>query len=304
MKETLAFLLEILDAVLFFAYRVGPPFIAVGTAFLAGRIAWSLIPVPAPVRAIERVMGEAKEERALPDVSLPPWLRALMPVSERTRANLRLLQALGRLQTLQEGDILVLRLAGMLVGLFFVLSGNPGVFLIGLALMALGYLSPDMWLAGQAGTARREILRELPDAAEDIAFLVSLGQPVDAALRRLAEGDTPLARLLRAGIVVAPPGVSTVDHLAEWVDGLGLPPLSQLFRRLQLVAHRGVGERTLLGDLAAAVAAQYEADLMARAQQLDHKLTPVMGTFFLLPYIALIILPFIPYALRVLSAAP
>lgn len=301
MNEILTFLLDALDNALFFAYRVGPPFIAISAAYLAGRAAWGLIPTPAPVRAIERVMGEAEEERPAVGVSLPRWLQALMPISERTRTNLRLLQALGRLQTMQEGDLVALRLLGMLVGFLFVLSGNLGAFMSGLALMVLGYMAPDMWLAGQANTARKEIFRELPDAAEDIAFLVSLGQPVDTALRRLAEGDTPLARLVRAGLVTAPPGVSAVDHLAAWVEGLGLPPLSQLFRRLQLIARRGVGERTLLGDLAAAVAAQYEADLLTRAQQLDHKLTPIMGTFFLLPYIALIILPFIPYALRVLG---
>lgn len=67
--------------------------------------------------------------------------------------------------------------------------------------------------------------------------------------------------------------------------------LSQLAHRLAEVARRGVGERELMGDLAASVAATYEAEVMARAERLESTLTVPLAIFFFLPFIALLVLP-------------
>lgn len=292
-------LYRVFEVISYTAYLYAPPFIAVALAFLAGKLAWSLIPTPAPVRAIERVTGEAEEDR--PALTKAPGLgplARLFPVSEQLRANLRLLQAMGRFQSLNAEDLVVMRLVGVVFGLLFLLTGNIASMLAGLGIAVVGYMSPDMWLAGQADAIRRDLFRELPDAAENLAFLVGMGQPVDAALRRLAEGDTVFSRLLRAGIAATPPGQSPVMHLATWVEPFRVPALTQLFRRLAEIARRGVGDRALLGDLAASVAAQYEADLMKRAEGLENKFTPIMGVFFLLPYIALMVAPFIVTMVR------
>ncbi len=286
--------LDVLDVLTYSAYLYAPPFIAVALAFLAGKLAWSLIPTPAPVRAIERVTGEAAEEERGARAKAPNLgpLAHLFPVSDQLRANLRLLQALGKFEGLRPEDLVILRLAGVALGLLFLFTGNVVSIIAGLGIAVVGYMSPDMWIAGQADAARQDLFRELPDAAENLAFLVGMGQPVDAALRRLAEGDTVFSRLLRQGIAATPPGTSPVMHLAVWVEDFRVPPLTQLFRRLAEIARRGVGDRALLGDLAASVASQYEADLMRRAEGLENKFTPIMGIFFLIPYIALMVAPF------------
>ena len=292
-------LLGLLSRLLDSAYIYAPPFIAVGMAFLAGKLTWNLIPTPAPVRAIERVTGEAEEERpALAGMPGLGFLARLFPISEELRAHLRLLQALGRLQSLTPEDLILMRLAGVVIGLPFLFAGNLFTKLAGLGMMVVGYMSPDMWLSGQANAVRREIFRELPDVAENLAFLVGMGRPVDAALRQLAEGNTPFSRLLRTGIAATPPGQSVVHHLATWVEPLRIPALTQLFRRLAEISRRGVGDRALLGDLAASVAGQYEAELIRRAEDLENRFTPVMGVFFLLPYIALMVIPHVISVIR------
>ena len=294
-------MLDVLDVLTYSAYLYAPPFIAVALAFLAGKLAWSLIPTPAPVRAIERVTGEAEGRAAPASAPAVRRLTALMPVSPKMRGHLALLHALGRYRSLTVEDLLALRLVGMGLGVVIaLLGGKAATLFLGLALMVVGYMSPDMWLNGQAEKARRDLFRELPDAAENLAFLVGMGRPVNEALRRLAEGDTTMSKLIRAGLTSAPPGVSPVEHMATWVVRFDMPPLSQLFRRLAEIARRGVGERALLGDLAASAATQYETDLLRRAEQLDNKFTPVMGVFFLMPYIALIMLPFVFMLIRVM----
>jgi pilus assembly protein TadC len=214
-------------------------------------------------------------------------LAALLPADPRLSEDLRLLQALGRMRGWRPEDLAALRLGLGILGAAFVILSPVAGLLLGLA----GYLLPRQQISGEAEKARRQLFRETPDAAETLAFLVSLGLPVDEALRRMAEGSSTFARLLRAGVSAAPPGAVLAAHLAEWIRFARVPALSQMFFRLAEIARRGVGERTLLSDLAASAAAAYEAEILARAERLDAALTVPVGLFYFLPYLALILLP-------------
>jgi hypothetical protein len=271
-------------------YGAGPILIALPLSLFAAWAVWSLLPAPAPARSLERVLEEEREAEPSPlQAFARPFrgLAALLPADPRLSEDLRLLQALGRMRGWRPEDLAALRLGlGILGAAFLVVSPVAGL-LLGLA----GYLLPRQQVSGEAEKARRQLFRETPDAAETLAFLVSLGLPVDEALRRMAEGSSTFARLLRAGVSAAPPGAVLAAHLAEWIRFARVPALSQMFFRLAEIARRGVGERTLLADLAASAAAAYEAEILARAERLDAALTVPVGLFYFLPYLALILLP-------------
>jgi len=271
-------------------YGAGPILIALPLSLFAAWAVWSLLPAPAPARSLERVLEEEREAEPSPlQAFARPFrpLAALLPADPRLSEDLRLLQALGRMRGWRPEDLAALRLGLAILGAAFVILSPVAGLLLGLA----GYLLPRQQISGEAEKVRRQLFRETPDAAETLAFLVSLGLPVDEALRRMAEGSSTFARLLRAGVSAAPPGAVLAAHLAEWIRFARVPALSQMFFRLAEIARRGVGERTLLSDLAASAAAAYEAEILARAERLDAALTVPVGLFYFLPYLALILLP-------------
>jgi len=271
-------------------YGAGPILIALPLSLFAAWAVWSLLPAPAPARSLQRVLEEEREAEPSPlQAFARPFrgLAALLPADPRLSEDLRLLQALGRMRGWRPEDLAALRLGLAILGAAFVILSPVAGLLLGLA----GYLLPRQQVGGEAEKARRQLFRETPDAAETLAFLVSLGLPVDEALRRMAEGSSTFARLLRAGVSAAPPGAVLAAHLAEWIRFARVPALSQMFFRLAEIARRGVGERTLLSDLAASAAAAYEAEILARAERLDAALTVPVGLFYFLPYLALILLP-------------
>jgi hypothetical protein len=271
-------------------YGAGPILIALPLSLLASWAVLRLLPAPAPARSLERVLEEEREAEPSPlQAFARPFrgLAALLPADPRLSEDLRLLQALGRMRGWRPEDLAALRLGLAILGAAFLVVSPVAGLLLGLA----GYLLPRQQVSGEAEKARRQLFRETPDAAETLAFLVSLGLPVDEALRRMAEGSSTFARLLRAGVSAAPPGAVLAAHLAEWIRFARVPALSQMFFRLAEIARRGVGERTLLADLAASAAAAYEAEILARAERLDATLTVPVGLFYFLPYLALILLP-------------
>jgi pilus assembly protein TadC len=271
-------------------YGAGPILIALPLSLLASWAVLRLLPAPAPARSLERVLEEEREAEPSPlQAFARPFrpLAALLPADPRLSEDLRLLQALGRMRGWRPEDLAALRLGLAILGAAFLVVSPIAGLLLGLA----GYLLPRQQVSGEAEKARRQLFRETPDAAETLAFLVSLGLPVDEALRRMAEGSSTFARLLRAGVSAAPPGAVLAAHLAEWIRFARVPALSQMFFRLAEIARRGVGERTLLADLAASAAAAYEAEILARAERLDATLTVPVGLFYFLPYLALILLP-------------
>ncbi|MDW8029267.1 MAG: hypothetical protein RMK94_12845 [Armatimonadota bacterium] len=275
-----------------FLAAAGPVLIAALVAFLVARAVHSHLPAPAPVRALQRVTEEREEEpdaaRDLARAFMP--LARLLPADPALADDLRLIQVFGKMRAWRPEDLAAARLALALPGLAFLVLGPRALFLA-LPLALAGYLLPRNHVAGEAERLRRQLFRETPDAAETLAFLVSLGLPVDEALRRMAEGRSAFARLLRAGIAACPPGVPLAAHLSEWVRFTREPSLAQLFHRLGEIARRGVGDRTLLGDLASAAAAAYEAGILARAERLDATLTVPVGLFYFLPYLGLILAP-------------
>jgi len=271
----------------------GPFLIAALAAYAAARAVRELLPAPAPVRGLRQVLEDRPEEAGGPARDLARRFRplaGLLPADPALADDLRLVRTFGRMPGWEPEDLAAARIALALPALALLALGPRAIFLA-LPLAAAGYLFPRSYVSGEAEKIRRQLFRETPDAAETLAFLVSLGLPVDEALRRMAEGRSAFAALLRAGIAACPPGAPLAAHLAEWVRFVREPSLVQLFHRLGEIARKGVGDRTLLGDLAAAAAAAYEAGILSRAERLDATLTVPVGLFYFIPYLGLILGP-------------
>lgn len=269
------------------------PLIALSAALGIGALAYALAPLPPSGAALAQVLrpeddeGEPSLLRSLARL-LRPLARLAPGGGGRIAADLALAQrALGQWRGWQVEDFVALRFGGLLLGIALVPFSPLYGALVALAL----YFAPVQPLASAAERARRALARETPEAAETLAFLVSLGQPVDEALRLLADGEGAFARLVRQAIRAQPPSTLLSAHFAEFVAPMRVSGLAQLAHRLGEIARRGIGERELLGDLAASVAASYEAEVLARAERLESTLTVPLAVFFFLPFIALLVLP-------------
>jgi hypothetical protein len=60
---------------------------------------------------------------------------------------------------------------------------------------------------------------------------------------------------------------------------------------LDILGQAGVGEQILLRSLAESIAAEYQAQIQARAEALPDKLTMPVAVFYLIPYMAGLLVP-------------
>lgn len=77
--------------------------------------------------------------------------------------------------------------AGAVTGLV-VAPLAPAMVLVGVALAALGFVAPDLWLRRRAARRRRAIEDDLPDLLDLLGVCVGAGMPLDAALATAAGG--------------------------------------------------------------------------------------------------------------------
>ncbi|CAG0992156.1 hypothetical protein PLCT2_02532 [Planctomycetaceae bacterium] len=200
-------------------------------------------------------------------------------------------------------EVWAVRLAGAAVGLLLGLLQPPGLMRFLPAIIL--FLLVGQRLSSAYDQATRRVRRELPEFTQAIALQVALGKSVVEALTNLREADTILSRYFGYIMATCPVGPVAVplfnvqSHTTEpgWIvqqaQISGMREVSQLAGRLEKIARRGVAMDLLLNDIADLTASDYNAEVAARAQQLDSQLSVplTLGLFF--PYVALLILPFI-----------
>lgn len=200
-------------------------------------------------------------------------------------------------------EVWAVRLAGLALGLGLGLLQPSGLMRLLPALIL--FLLPGQRLSSAYEQATRRVRRELPEFTQAIALQVALGKSVVEALTNLREADTILSRYFAYVMATCPVGPVAVPlfnvqpHSTDpgWIvqqaQAAGLREVSQLAGRLEKIARRGVAMDLLLNDIADLTASDYNAEVAARAQQLDSQLSVplTLGLFF--PYVALLIMPFI-----------
>ena len=285
-----------------------PTLIALLAAGYAGWLAYSFAPLSRGywARRANRVLSEAEERENLPFgrallLPLADLVRRFAPAGWLldTEADLYWAQLSGGStgwSGWSSGDVWALRLVLALLGMGYglLLAGKPYV---GAAAGAIGLFFPSMRLHGQAEKVRRRFLRELPDAAQNLALLAAVGVSVGEALRRLAGGQGLVSQWVRqtlalsAGQQLFSASEGERGFLRKRAEESRLPALINLAVQLDLVQLSGTSAGQLLGDLASNVAQAYESEMAERAEKLGATLVFPTMIFYFIPYIVAILAP-------------
>ncbi len=236
-------------------------------------------------------------------VPLYPWAKRMPGANvAATERQLLWVQLNGQWRGWTAEEVWAVRLAGVAAGVLLGLLQPPGLMRFLPAVIL--FLLVGQRLNSAYEQATRRVRRELPEFTQAIALQVALGKSVVTALTNLREADTILSRYFGYVMATCPVGPVAVPlfnvqpHATEpgWIvqqaQASGLREVSQLAGRLEKIARRGVAMDLLLNDIADLTASDYNAEVAARAQQLDSQLSVplTLGLFF--PYVALLILPF------------
>ena len=200
-------------------------------------------------------------------------------------------------------EIWALRLAGATFGLILGLAADPG--LTTLVLAGGLFLLPGSRLSSAYEQVSRRVRRELPEVAQSIALQSALGKSIPEALTAILKADTVLSRFFGYALASRPsgagavpllnvqPGESTPGWLLQQAQAAGLKDVIGLAARLEQAARRGVQVDMLLGDVADLAAADYNAEVAARAQQLDTTLSVPLMLGLFVPYLVFLHAPFV-----------
>jgi hypothetical protein len=266
---------------------------------------YRLVPVPASVDRAR--MGRVMATEAPPP--LPFWRVLLIPfnavaakippaMSLSVERYLYWAQFEGKWVGWTAVEFWGLRLAIMLVGFALGMLALEDWMLAGVA-AAIGYAWIGSRLSGPAEKAIREIEQGLPEVAGQIAMLVGTGKPISEALRTVAASKGIIARWLQWTLARRPAERPLLGRTAggrpgwlrEEAERSRVPGLINLAVQLDILQEAGTGSRLLLNSLAESVAAEYQARVMARAEALDDKLVPIVAVFYLIPYLAGLLIP-------------
>jgi tight adherence protein C len=171
-----------------------------------------------------------------------------------------------------------------------------------LATPLLVLVGHEQRLAGLDQAKTRQVVRELPVIAEQLAMLLAAGRSVSAAIAHLGErGDGPSAADLRQITRRLQQGVDEPTALREWADLRPTPGIVHLVGVLTLA-----GEATDLDRLveqeAEAIRADAHRDLLASLERRSQQVWVPVTVATLLPGSLLLLVPFLD-ALRLFAGS-
>ena len=287
---------------------------AIAAAVYTGAILQRLFPLDLDPAYDAKVMRRLQQRGEIVQRHLPFWrtlLLPLLPLVQRipganllaTDQQLRWVQLAGQWSSWTAEEIWALRIAGAALGVVLGLATDPGLSTI---ILAGGlFLLPGMRLASAYEKVSRRVRRELPEFTQAIALQSALGKSIPEALTALLKADSVLSRFCGQVMASRPTGAGAVPllnlqtgkatpgWLLQQAQAAGLKDVIGLVARLEQAARRGVEVEVLLGDIADLAASDYNAEVAARAQQLDTTLSlPLMLGLFV-PYLIFLLAPFV-----------
>jgi hypothetical protein len=287
-----------------------PFLIAFVAAAWVGLVIYRFLPVPAEVDA-ERLARVMEWQEEIPE-TLPFWRAMLLPFNQlatrlppqiigRTDVQLYWAQFQGQWIGWTPVEWWGLRIALMLVGVLVGMYAGGGDPLIGFGVPLLIYLYLGSKLSTPSEKAMRQLQRELPEVAQTLALLMNVGKDESSALELAAQGKGLVHRWIRYVLATRPLDVPLLrerrtagtarGHFLEAAQKSGVPALVNFATQFEFLKTAGTGEGLLMGTLADTVAADYEAQVMARAEALENKLVLPVALFFFIPYMAGLLIP-------------
>ena len=138
------------------------------------------------------------------------------------------------------GAKLVLGVAGTLLGLLFLSTGNALAMFYGLVLPPASFFGPDLLLGAQGKKRQRQIRLALPDTLDQVTVCVEAGLGFEGALARAARsGEGPLADEIVRTMQDIQLGVPRKDALRRLADRNGVDELRRFV--LAVIQAEGYG---------------------------------------------------------------
>jgi Flp pilus assembly protein TadB len=182
---------------------------------------------------------------------------------------------------------------GMLI---LLINPSPASLLVPLVAMLYPFIS----LRAKASTARRRVVRSLPELATLVAAEMSAGTSPEQAIARAAGLPGPANLLLAEFLREARrEGLPLFGHnpvrgaLVEACSQAGLPELTAFAAQLDLVAGKGLAGASLMNDVARTLGREYRAHLEREVEKLNGRLMLATAVFFFIPFVLVILGSFI-----------
>jgi tight adherence protein C len=168
---------------------------------------------------------------------------------------------------------------------------EPGMRLLFIvALGALGFVLPSMWLGGRIRQRQDEIIKTLPDALDLLTISVEAGLPFDGAMQRVADKwDNELSRGFQRVLNELRVGKSRGEALKDMADRANVPDVTSFVAALIQADQLGISIAKVLRIQSEQMRIKRRQRAEEKAHQAPIKMLMPM-TFLIFPTILLVIL--------------
>jgi len=158
------------------------------------------------------------------------------------------------------------------------------------ALGALGFVLPSLWLGGRIRQRQDEIVKTLPDALDLLTISVEAGLPFDGAMQRVADKwDNELSRGFQRVLNELRVGKSRAEALKDMADRADVPDVTSFVAALIQADQLGISIAKVLRIQSEQMRIKRRQRAEEKAHQAPIKMLMPM-TFLIFPTILIVIL--------------
>lgn len=284
-----------------------------GTFLMAGLLAWvsyvvAQMSLSASVRrsASKSLADYYQQKKQATGEALGESILQRLPISiEQWQDHLRWAQRGGTHREYTLGRLvftaLVYGLAGMVIPFI-----NPAP--VSLLIPIGAALYPFIALRSKANTARKRVLRHLPETAAIISAELAAGNPPETAVQRAAQLNNIVSGVLQEALAESASSARPLftrkpiqGTLLETLRKANLPALTAFAGQLDLVAAKGVAGADLMVQIAETLVTEYRTRLQSDVEKLDSRLTMLVMLFYFAPFVIFLLIVFLAPVLSVFS---
>jgi Flp pilus assembly protein TadB len=216
---------------------------------------------------------------------------------DRWEAHLKWAQRAGYFKGWGVGRLVFMAMIfGCLGACVLLVNPSPAALLIPLGAAAYPFIS----LRAKANTARKRVIRSLPELATMIAAEMSAGVSPEQAIQRASALPGMLTGLLSEVFAYSRTAGRPLfgrkpvpGALVEVSSKAGLPEFLSFATQLDLVAEKGVAGAELMNEMARTLAREYRSRLDSEVERLNGRLMIATAIFFFIPFVLIILGSFI-----------
>lgn len=203
------------------------------------------------------------------------------------------------------GIKLVFLIIGLILALLFTFTDvvkNNLKYLVGLGILFISFLSPDVWLDSKVRQIKDQIRRGFPDALDMLSVCAFAGLGFDQALQRVSESlRTPLGIELRRTVQEMELGVTRAEALRNLSDRLDISELSSFVAIIIQAENLGMRIADVLHTQAEQMRILKQYRAKEAANRLPAKMLFPLALFILPALFAVIFAPVVPSLISLLG---